>query len=95
MGSAYIMIPLIAAAAASAGAAKQEDVRGISLPLQNNIVLDEKCVSCHNREKIDAAIKERKDMERVVKIMEKKGVVLTDADRQVLAHFWNQNPLKK
>ncbi len=76
-------------------AATQKDVRGISLPQPENKVIDEKCLACHNREKINAAVKQRKNMEKVVKLMEKKGVVLTDIDRQVLGHYWNQDPLKK
>jgi hypothetical protein len=33
-------------------------------------------------------------MERIVRRMEKKGVVLTDTQRQVLSHFWRKNPYK-
>ncbi|WP_232278959.1 hypothetical protein [Geotalea uraniireducens] len=58
-------------------------------------MIDEKCLACHNRQKIEAALKERKNMEKITQRMEKKGVVLSDRDRQVLGHFWQQNPLKK
>ena len=75
--------------------AAQEDVRGISLRRQGNRVIDEKCLACHNRQKIEAAVKERKNMEAITRRMEKKGVALSDRDRQVLGHFWQQNPLKK
>lgn len=76
-------------------AAAQEDVRGISLRQQGNKVIDDKCLACHNRQKIEAAQKARKNMENITRRMEKKGVVLSDRDRQVLGHFWQQNPLKK
>lgn len=76
-------------------AATQGDVRGISLPPAENRIIDEKCLGCHNRQKIDAAVKQRKSMEKIMRQMEEKGVTLTDADRQVLGHFWQQNPLKK
>jgi len=58
-------------------------------------VLDEKCLACHNRQRIDAALKERKNMEIITRRMEKKGVALSERDRQVLGHFWQKNPLKK
>lgn len=76
-------------------AASQADVRAISLPPAENKVIDEKCLGCHNRQKIDAAVKQRKNMEKIMRQMEEKGATLTDADRQVLGHFWQQNPLKK
>jgi hypothetical protein len=76
-------------------AATQEDVRGISLPPAENKIIDEKCLGCHNRQKIDAAVKQRKNMEKIMRQMEEKGATLTEADRQVLGHFWQQNPLKK
>lgn len=75
--------------------ATQEDVRGINLQPPENKIIDEKCLGCHNRQKINAAVKQRKNMEKIVTQMETKGAVLTDADRQVLGHFWQQNPLKK
>jgi hypothetical protein len=76
-------------------AACQEDVRGISLPRAENRLIDEKCLGCHNRQKIDAAVKQRKSMEKIMRQMEEKGVTLTDADRQVLGHFWQQDPFKR
>ena len=76
-------------------AAQQEDVRGVNLRKSGNKIIDEKCLTCHNRQRIDSAIKERKSMEGITRLMEKKGAVLSDKDRQVLGHFWQQNPLKK
>jgi hypothetical protein len=57
-------------------------------------VFEEKCLVCHNRQRIDAAVKERKDVERVMRQMEKQGAVLTEKDRQVIGHFWQQKLYK-
>jgi hypothetical protein len=76
-------------------AATQEEVRGVNPRQQEIRVLDEKCLACHNRQRINAALKERKNMEIITRRMEKKGVTLSERDRQVLGHFWQKNPLKK
>ena len=57
-------------------------------------VIDTKCLTCHNRERIDYAIKQKKDMEKITTSMEKKGLRLTDKEREVLGIFWKQSPLK-
>ena len=62
-----------------------------SAPLR---VIEEKCLVCHNKKRIEAAINERKDMEKILRRMEVKGVVLTDTERRVMGHFWPQQPLK-
>ena len=69
-----------------------EDVRSVQLRQQGLKVIEEKCLVCHNRQRIDAAVKERKDLERIVRQMEKKGAVVTEKDRQVIGHFWHQQP---
>jgi hypothetical protein len=58
-------------------------------------VIDTKCLACHNRQVIDNALKQQKDMEKITKSMEKKGVRLTDRERSVLNIFWSQSPYKK
>lgn len=58
-------------------------------------VIDAKCLSCHNRQVIDTAMKQQKDMNRIMSSMEKKGARLTDKERSVLNIFWNQNPYRK
>lgn len=96
MNFIYLMTAI--AALVSSGhvlAATPEDVLGISLPPAENRIIDEKCLGCHNRQKIEAAVRQRKSMEKIIGQMEEKGVTLTDSDRQVLGHFWQQNPLKK
>ena len=79
---------------ASAWGAEREEVLGVGARQSALKVIDEKCLVCHNRQRIDAAMHEQKDMEKVVRQMEQKGVPLTDKDRQVLNHFWNKNPFK-
>ena len=76
-------------------AAAQEDVRGIALRQQGLKVIEEKCLACHNRQRIDAAIRERREMEKIVKEMERKGAKLTEKDRSVIGHFWKQSPFKE
>jgi hypothetical protein len=76
-------------------AAAQEDVRGVKTSPPELKVIDEKCLNCHNRKRIDDAVKERKDMEKVLSIMERQGVVLTESDRSVIGHFWQQKLFKE
>ena len=90
-----IMLAAMTLSASLLPAATQIDVRGVNLRQQGLQVLDEKCLACHNRQRIDAALKERKNMEIITRRMEKKGVALSERDRQVLGHFWQKNPLKK
>ena len=67
-----------------------QDVRGVKYGLPELKVIDEKCLNCHNRKRIDDAIQDRKDMEKVLSVMENKGVALTESDRRVIGHFWQQ-----
>ena len=90
-----IMLAAMTLSASLLPAATQIDVRGVNLRQQGLRVLDEKCLACHNRQRIDAALKERKNIEIITRRMEKKGVTLSERDRQVLGHFWQKNPLKK
>lgn len=68
----------------------QLDVRGVKQRNEATRVIEEKCLICHNRQLIDEAIKEREEMEQVLRRMEKKGVVLTGKERRVIGHFWGQ-----
>ncbi len=58
-------------------------------------IIDEKCVACHNRQRIEDAMRKRRDMEKIQKRMEEKGVALTESERSVLSHFWWQNPFRE
>lgn len=57
-------------------------------------ILEAKCVACHNQKRIEEALQKRRDMERVVRKMEGKGVLITAKEREVLNHFWHKNPFK-
>ncbi len=86
-------VPLVLAVTVGTAAA-QEDVRGVKLRQQELKVIDEKCLVCHNRQRIDAAVKEQRDMEKILHRMEQKGVTLTEQDRRVIGHFWGQKVFK-
>ena len=94
-GSSFLSIALLfIMALASLPAKAQEDVRGVKASPPELKVIDEKCLNCHNRKRIDDAVKERKDMEKILLLMEKKGVVLTENNRSVIGHFWQQKLFK-
>lgn len=73
-----------------AGTVAAEDVRGVKLRQQELKVIEEKCLVCHNRQRIDAAAAEKRDMDKILRRMEQKGVVLTEQERQVMGHFKGQ-----
>ena len=94
-GNSVLSIALLfSVALASLPAKAQEDVRGVKTSPPELRVIDEKCLNCHNRKRIDDAVKERKDMEKILQLMEKKGVVLTENNRSVIGHFWQQKLFK-
>jgi hypothetical protein len=68
----------------------QVDTRRIKQQVEASRVIEEKCLICHNRQLIDEAIKEKQEMDQVLRRMEKKGVVLTGKERRVMGHFWDQ-----
>jgi hypothetical protein len=89
-----IIFPLVAVMVSASIAASQEDVRGVKLRGEGLKVIEEKCLVCHNRQRIDAAVKERLEMEKILRRMEKKGTVLTEKEHQVMGHFWGQKMYK-
>ena len=73
-GNSVLSLALLCIIALSSLPAKaQEDVRGVKTSPPELKVIDEKCLNCHNRKRIDDAVKERKDMEKILLLMEKKG----------------------
>lgn len=94
-GSAQTVALALLLCGAAVFGATREEVQGIAYHEQGLKVVEEKCLFCHNRQRIDASIKSRQDMEKVLKKMEGKGVVLTDKDRQVMGHFWKKSPFKE
>jgi hypothetical protein len=91
MAGKYFMIITMAAVIFSPSQLPaQVDVKGVKLRGEASKVIEEKCLICHNRQLIEEAIKEREEMEQVLRRMEKKGVVLTGKERRVIGHFWGQ-----
>ena len=87
------VMTLTGLAAIPAGA--QQDVRKVRLTPPQVKVIEEKCLVCHNRKRIDEALKERKNMDDILRRMERKGVVLTENERRVMGHFWPRQPFKE
>ena len=51
-------------------------------------VIDARCTVCHTRERVDIAIKQRQELERIEQRMLERGAVLTERDKRVLGTFW-------
>jgi hypothetical protein len=56
-------------------------------------VIDTRCTVCHTRERVDIAIRKRKNLETIEKSMLSRGAVLSERDKRVLGTFWGE-PLK-
>jgi len=93
-GAFRIMVSALFAVLQAFPAVGQEDVRKVQLPPEEPKVIEEKCLVCHNRKLIDEAVSQRRNLEKILLQMEKKGVVLTESERRVMGHFWPQKPFK-
>ena len=89
-GKHFVIISIMTVIFSPSLLTAQVDVRGIKQRSEASRVIEEKCLICHNRQLIDEAIKEREEMEQVLRRMEKKGVVLTGKERRVMGHFWGK-----
>ena len=59
-------------------------------------IISNKCTTCHTAQRIDAALAAKKDMVKIQQEMEKKGVTLSEKERDVMGIHWNQqSPLKQ
>ena len=56
-------------------------------------VIDTRCTICHTRQRVDIAIRERKNMEKIEQQMLHHGAVLSPREKEVLGAFWG-DPLK-
>jgi uncharacterized membrane protein len=61
---------------------------------QAQLVIEDKCISCHGRKVIDDAIAAGKNMQKIQQRMEQKGVKLSADERTVLGVFWKATPLR-
>ena len=57
-------------------------------------VVDLRCTRCHNRERVQEALREQKDVMVLQRRMIEHGAVLTPRDKRVLGTFWG-NPLRE
>jgi hypothetical protein len=69
----HIMLLMVAIMVSASPAFAREEIRGVKLRTEELKVIEEKCLVCHNRQRIDAAMKERQEMEQILRQMEKKG----------------------
>lgn len=90
----HVFFSIMLATVVASATLAQEDVRGVKLRDEGLKVIEEKCLVCHNQQRIDAAIKERREVEQILRRMGKKGVFLTERERQVMSHFWGQKVFK-
>lgn len=56
--------------------------------------IDTRCIACHTRERVDAAIAQGRSFEEIQQRMLARGAVLTERDKDVLGTFWG-NPMKR
>lgn len=66
-------------------AGKNDEVRAI---------IENRCLRCHTRERIDLALAQKLPFASVEAMMARRGVVLTSRENEVLKVFWG-NPLTK
>jgi hypothetical protein len=85
---------MILAALTAGQAFGAEDVRKVRLSEPQLRVIEKKCLVCHNRQRIDEAVQQKKDMSVIIKLMEAKGVRLTATEHRVMGHFGTESPLK-
>jgi len=57
-------------------------------------IIDTKCTVCHTRERVDIAIRNRRDLAEIERLMLKKGAILSSRDKKVLGTFWG-DPIKR
>ncbi|MDD2852557.1 MAG: hypothetical protein PHY09_11775 [Desulfuromonadaceae bacterium] len=59
-------------------------------------IINKRCTVCHSEAKIDAALTAGKDMNVILKEMEKRGAKLNSNEREVLGIFWKESkPIAK
>lgn len=62
-------------------------------PAEFRQIIDTRCLGCHDRERIEEAMRRREAIEPLTRRMVERGAQLTDRDREVLGIFWGM-PLK-
>lgn len=88
MKSAVLIIVMTLFAASAALAANMND------PKEYKEIIENRCTKCHTQERIEAAIKEGRDMNQILNKMIKMGATLSDREKEVLGTFWG-SPMKE
>jgi hypothetical protein len=89
-----VLLLLLAGSAMAADSAQDLGAHRLGSMDEFHRVIDESCTVCHTRERVDIAIRMRRDMEKLQQQMEERGAVLTERDKSVLGTFWG-SPLKE
>ncbi len=77
-------------------AAQVENLGGVRLRGfdEFNRVIDHRCTICHTRERVDAAILQKRDLQKIQQRMINQGAQLSEQDKKVLGTFWG-SPIKQ
>jgi hypothetical protein len=55
--------------------------------------IEARCTICHTRDRVDAAISHKEDLNALMQRMIERGAILSEQDQKVLGTFWG-SPLK-
>ena len=56
-------------------------------------IIESRCTICHTRERVDAAIRSKSDLDALLRRMVERGAIISERDHKVLGTFWG-SPLK-
>jgi cytochrome c553 len=72
-------------------------VPGEALPFEGAATFQEtieaRCTVCHTRERVDEAMRNQADLDKLLQHMVERGAILSERDRKVLGTFWG-SPMK-
>ncbi len=90
--AALSLLFLLSLAATALATAPSEHLGAVRLPEVDEFqrVIDTRCTVCHTRDRVDLAIRERRNLQRIEEQMLQRGAVITERDRKVLGTFWGQ-----
>lgn len=85
---AVVFVLFVAGSACASGSGNDIDRKA-------HKIIELKCTRCHNDTQIDTAYAAGKDMDAIIKNMERRGVVLSGNEKEVLGIFWKIKEPKK
>jgi len=53
-------------------------------------VLENRCTRCHSLDRVEEAMKKGRSLDDLLEMMEKRGAIVSEADKSVLGTFWGQ-----